>query len=226
MCLRDSSQTICNHPECQTQTTSFNPIAQVQTSKVMETMVSMLVNRQAMLANLFESSKLLLARTETLNYQKKEQRLKEIIIPHPYILHDHYDYKMIAVYPLVNTVYKEKGFSLTLKIQDSDLNLVEIKELFKVKLFSSENPPKYLKLNISSKKIIRGTVEACMDSKRMVCFENVVINEVSSHYYNETFNLVATCENSRVRPFVIENLSVRARNFHKKDRNSVTSSIE
>jgi len=185
-----------------------------------------LVNRQTMLANLFESSKLLLARTETLNTQKNEQRFNKTIVPHPYIQHDHYDYKLTAVYPLLNTVYKEKGFCLTLKVQDSESNLVDIKEIFKVKLFSSENPPKYLKLNISSKKIIRGTVEACMNSEKMVHYENIVINEVSSHYFNETFNLVVTCENPRVRPFVVENLCVKARNFSKKEKKSIPGKKE
>ena len=63
---------------------------------------------------------------------------------------------------------------------------------------------------------MRGTLEGLMNDKRMVLFENIVINEVTSHYVNETFNLVVTCENNNVQPFVIENLNVRARNFHKK----------
>lgn len=221
MCLKDQSLLHCSHPECHS---LFTPDA-LTPSKMMASLVSVLFNRQAMLTNLLETTKSLLDKTETLKSQKLDQKSSEPNKPHPFLQHCKYEYKLIAVYPVQNTVYKEKGFSLTLQVQDSSLNSVAVKEVFKVKLYSSESPPKLLKLNISSKKIMRGTIEVCMNSEKIVNFENLVINEVSSHYYNETFTLVVICENSNVRPFVLENLSVRARNFHKKDKNSVVNNV-
>lgn len=214
MCLRDQSVLHCTHPECHS---LYSPDA-LNPSKMMASLVSMLFNRQSMLTNLLETTKSLLDKTETLKSQKLDPKPADSSKAHPFLQQCKYEYKLVALYPVLNTVFKEKGFSLALQVQDSNLNSLAVSEVFKVKLYSSENPPKLLKLNISSKKIMRGTIEACMNSEKIVNFENLVINEVSSHYYNETFTLVVACENSSIRPFVLENLSVRARNFHKKDK--------
>jgi hypothetical protein len=112
-------------------------------------------------------------------------------------------------------IYKEKGFSLSIQVLDEENNKVMIQELFKVKLYTNDSPPKLLKLNIASKKILRGTLEGAMDHNGIVAFSNIVINEVSSHYMKESFILVVACEMSEVKPLVIENLYVRARNSKK-----------
>jgi hypothetical protein len=87
--------------------------------------------------------------------------------------------------------------------------------MFKIKLYTNDNPPKLLKLNIASKKILRGTLEGLMDQSGYVVFTNIVINEVSSHYVKESFIMVIGCEMPDVKPLVVENLYVRARNSKK-----------
>ena len=216
MCLRDRSLTVCQHPECIVFPVLPQTPGQFNLNKVMESLTFMLINRQSMLASLYDSTKLLLDKTETLKMPSPIEGPEKVVSDHPFMTANRHEFKIVPVESPPSLVYKEKGFELLFKVEDSLQNLTDIKEIFKVKLFTSENPPKLLKLNISSKKIMRGTLEGLMNDKRMVLFENIVINEVTSHYVNETFNLVVTCENNNVQPFVIENLNVRARNFHKK----------
>ncbi|CAG9323833.1 unnamed protein product [Blepharisma stoltei] len=115
---------------------------------------------------------------------------------------------------LPSVIYKEKGFELRVFVADKNDIQIQIPntQKFKVLLFSSENPPKLLKLNISGKKIIRGTTESVMYSDGFVYFSNVVINEVTSHYTNDAFYLVIMALNSTsIKPLVIGNVSVKAR---------------
>mmetsp|Transcript_25378 Transcript_25378/g.24994 ORF Transcript_25378/g.24994 Transcript_25378/m.24994 type:complete len:137 (+) Transcript_25378:306-716(+) len=115
---------------------------------------------------------------------------------------------------LSSNIYKERGFSLTLSVRNKDGQRISISESqkFKVLVFSMDNPPKLLQLNISGKKILRGTTEASMQEDSTVTFSNVVINEVTSHYVNDSFYLVVVCENSNeVKPLAISNVCVKAR---------------
>jgi hypothetical protein len=218
MCLRDGSLPVCNHPECLVFLGSFSSTGQFQTNKMLETLTSLLIGRQSILSSLYDSTRLLLDRTESLRSVKSKENNEKPLIDHPFLSIKSLELRLVPTQMPASMVYKEKGFDLTFQVFDSCQTAVEIKEIFKVKLFTSENPPKLLKLNISSKRIMRGTLESFMNDKRMVQFENIVINEVSSHYINETFTLVVCCENSSVQPFVLENLNVRARNFHKKQK--------
>lgn len=116
--------------------------------------------------------------------------------------------------PLPPIIYKEKGFEIRVFIADKYDRPVQISNSlkFKVLLFSSENPPKLLKLNISGKKIIRGTTESVMFCDGQVYFSNIVINEVTSHYANDSFYLVIMTFNSKtIKPLVISNVTVKAR---------------
>ncbi|CAG9334358.1 unnamed protein product [Blepharisma stoltei] len=113
-----------------------------------------------------------------------------------------------------SNIYKERGFSLVVSVRDKDGQYIFTTEnqKFQVFVFSMDNPPKLLKLNISGKKILRGTIEASMSEDRLITFANVVINEVTSHYVNDSFYLVVTCENSLdIKPLTISNVCVKAR---------------
>lgn len=52
---------------------------------------------------------------------------------------------------------------------------------------------------------------ACVQSDGSFRFPNVVINEVSSHYIDDAFCLVASADQLGVKPLVIRKLAVRAR---------------
>jgi hypothetical protein len=112
-----------------------------------------------------------------------------------------------------DVIFKEKGFKLNVNVLDSaGLFPVPCGTSFMVALFTVENPPKLLKYNISGKKILRGTTEAVADSNGEICFQNIVINEVTSHYPSDKFCFVILCPGSQqIKPLVISGISVRAR---------------
>lgn len=110
-------------------------------------------------------------------------------------------------------VYKEKGFALSAFISDHEGQQVFPQGTlnFIVELFTVENPPKVLKVNISGKKILRGTVETGIENGE-IRFSNVVVNEVTSHYPNNKFCFVVSCLNSDgIKPLVVNGVTVRAR---------------
>ena len=114
-------------------------------------------------------------------------------------------------------IYKERGFPLEVEATDGSGQRVEkLGNLsFNISLFTMENPPKVLKNNISGKKILRGSTEATFDNG-LVVFNNIVINEASSHYPNNKFCLVIMCSNSQdIKPLILSGITVRARK-HKQ----------
>lgn len=123
---------------------------------------------------------------------------------------------LIGGFPEV--IYKEKGFHLQANISDSNGSTVILPSTFTfiIALFTMENPPKLLKSNISGKKILRGTSEAIPEANGIIHFRNVVINEVTSHYPNDSFCFVILCPSlSHVKPLATSGISVRARKHHR-----------
>ena len=113
---------------------------------------------------------------------------------------------------VVNPAYKERAFSLLLQLTDAGGNKVQLdKSIFcKIMLFTTENPPKVIKLNTVGDKILKGNTELHGNSNFI--FRNIAIKEVSSHFRNGCFFLVAMPSNTTdVAPFIIENLIVKAR---------------
>jgi hypothetical protein len=81
---------------------------------------------------------------------------------------------------------------------------------FKIMLFTTESPPKLMKVNTSGDKIMRGTVE--VESNGVVLFRKIVVKEVTSHFRNGCFFLaVAPKNSSEIKPLVIENFVIKAR---------------
>lgn len=217
MCLQDHSNQPCSHPECMEHYLNAQKLThQSPLQGVLETLLSGLLLRIPTLNSLFHSTKMLIEKTNEL--EKHKISLEEIKKPADAQLADKIDYKykicLSSAPPL--QVYKEKGFPISAQVRNLDESPASLKELFKVRLFTNDSPPKPLQLNISSKKILRGTLESVMDDNGNVQFNNIVINEVSSHYIKESFLLIISCELPEVKPLIIENLYVRARNFHKK----------
>lgn len=215
-CLTCPDQRNCNHPECMMyQLRNFFPQAGMTNERLLESLVMQFNVRMSLLQDASNSINNLMQKISDLESSKTELSEKTVNTA-PFYQQENYLYKLLICGETPSTVLKEKGFSLFVELFDSENKKIRSENLFKVKLFSNEQNPKPLKLNITSKKIIRGTLEAFMNDAGMICFNNIVINEVSSHYINESFILTVTCENPDIKPLVIENLFVRARNSNKK----------
>ena len=111
-----------------------------------------------------------------------------------------------------NPAYKERAFSLLLQIVDSEGNKAMLPEAtgFKVMLFTTENPPKLMKINTNGDNILKGTIET--QGNCNVMFRKIAIKEVSSHFRGGCFFFViAPKDASYIKPLIIENFIVKAR---------------
>ena len=125
---------------------------------------------------------------------------------------NNHQYSLKIIGDLPQPVYKERAFSLTLEIIDHNGVKVNmpIPVNFKIMLFTTENPPKLMKVNTSGDKIMRGTVET--ESSGIISFKKIVIKEVTSHFRNGCFFLAVVPKNSNdIKPLIIENFVIKAR---------------
>ena len=123
-------------------------------------------------------------------------------------------YSIVLLESFPSNILKEKGFKISIGLIDANNKKVQIPHdfKFKVELYTTDTPSKLLEFNIHGKKILRGTVTAFTDDNWSVNFNNIVINEVSSHYRNDCLKMVIQIIGSHiVKPLVINNFSVRAR---------------
>ncbi|OMJ85979.1 hypothetical protein SteCoe_12614 [Stentor coeruleus] len=113
--------------------------------------------------------------------------------------------------------YKERVFSLILNIVDLNGVKVHLQQnyVFKIMLYTADNPPKLLMINTSGVKIIRGTTE--IEGNSIVIFKKIVVNEVSSHFRNGSFFLVVMAKDiDFIKPFVFPEFVVKARKTYKE----------
>lgn len=218
-CLLSLSDGQCTHPFCN-QFYSINSQSGgfVNENQIIESLICVLLSRTSVLRDLHSSSKQISEKTEEIMKQRNDVEAENSSKIKLLNLDKEYPQRIVTLGDLPVNVLKEKGFQLAVTVHDSSNSIAHCSELFKVKLYTNESPPKLLKVNIASKKILRGTLEVYMNEQGVVNFENIVINEVSSHYSKESFILVVSCEEAQVRPMVIENLYVRARNSNKRNR--------
>ncbi|CAG9319930.1 unnamed protein product [Blepharisma stoltei] len=123
-----------------------------------------------------------------------------------------FKYKIALINEIPNPIYKERSFKILAKIVDFNGNLVTLSQQvhFKIMLFTTEDPPKNLKVNVSGQKIMRGTTETSSDS--IISFSKVVFKEVTSHFKNGCFYLVILpTECKEIEPLIIENVAIKAR---------------
>ena len=129
-----------------------------------------------------------------------------------------HSYSLRLVSDLPQPAYKERAFSLMIEIvnQNNEKISMPIPVNFKIMLFTTESPPKLLKVNTSGDKIMRGTVE--VESSGVIFFRKIVIKEVTSHFRNGCFFLVVMPKNSNeIKPLVIENFVIKARKILTSD---------
>jgi len=120
-------------------------------------------------------------------------------------------YTLRLLTPLPQPVYKERAFSLTVEVIDQTGKRASGQPFnCKLLLFSCEKPAKLLRTNTSGDKVMHGSLEATVVDGVCV-FPNVVIKEVTSHFKNGVFFLAVAAVEVQARPFVVENLVVKAR---------------
>jgi hypothetical protein len=124
---------------------------------------------------------------------------------------DHH-YSMRVVSELPQPAYKERAFSLMLEIvnQNGEKANFPIPVSFKILLFTTESPPKLLKVNTAGDKIMRGSVE--VERNGVIFFRKIVVKEVTSHFRKGCFFLAVVPKNSTdIKPLVIDNFVIKAR---------------
>lgn len=80
-----------------------------------------------------------------------------------------------------------------------------------IELHTSDSPPRQLFLNVSGKKVLRGTIAAIVNEDGSWGFDRIVVNEVSSHYLDDELTLVIGSKDKRVKPLVFRHLTVKSR---------------
>ncbi|OMJ79465.1 hypothetical protein SteCoe_20522 [Stentor coeruleus] len=118
---------------------------------------------------------------------------------------------------LPTPLYKERPFSISLKISDSSGNPVTLPKpiVFKAFLYTSESPPKLVTTNTSGDKSMRGTLE--VESVSNVLFRKIIIKEVTSHFRNGVLYFVVVPQNAEfIKPLIVEDFVVKARKLISK----------
>ena len=121
-------------------------------------------------------------------------------------------YSLEPVGEVSNPAYKERPFSILLQLIDGNgRNAVLDKGvLCSLVIFTTENPPKAIKENFTGDKILKGITEVYETSNFF--FRNIAIREVSSHFRNGCFFLVAIPSDTiEIAPFIMGNFVVKAR---------------
>lgn len=116
---------------------------------------------------------------------------------------------------LPEPAYKERAFSLLVNILNKNGEKVTLPSTaaLTIMIFTTETPPKVLKINTSGDKIMRGTIDS--EGTSSILFRKIVIKEVSSHFRNGCFFLVvAPKNNSSIQPLIIPNFVIKARKLN------------
>lgn len=129
-----------------------------------------------------------------------------------------YTLKLALEGDIATQVLKERGFVLKGTVRDSENRLAvqSVGMVLRLELYTQDDQTHALVHNIAGrlytgKKIMRGSVTACVQADACFAFPNVVINEVSSHYIDDAFSLVISADQFNVKPLVIRKIVVRAR---------------
>lgn len=223
MCLYTNASGLCNHPECII-SQIWQPVPCVSNRDLLIGMNSILLQHSSVLKDLLAKVTLLdnsLTLTQQFISKKPKRNLSKLT-------ENHNTEKIIEWITsgtdctmflklsssIPKSLYKEKGFKIDAVVTDSSGLVVALNStiIFTIDIYTVENPPKLLKTNISGKKILRGTVEAEADEIGNIHFDNVVVNEVTSHYPNDSFCfIVYSAAATWIKPLTISGVCVKAR---------------
>lgn len=216
MCILSQATDPCGHFECFLALAGY---AAQGTDKLARRVTAVIDSQNAVLLELLQHSQEMQVLMDSLETDTQALRTHKQDVPAPLDLShmtssSSWTSELLLVSELPSPIFKEKGFSLTLRM--SSFAFTE-KCLFTLGLYSQEDPPKPVTKNIVGegyvgKKALRGTLQAKPDSMGLVVFPNVVVNEVSSHYVNDGFFLVvADPLRPEIRPLLLKEVTVRAR---------------
>lgn len=112
---------------------------------------------------------------------------------------------------------KETPFNLSFKLIDKEGKSHAIQEEFVICFLTKETEPKVMVTSLNKKPFLRGSFRTYQNGNGTVSFQRLVLNEVSSHHKHGTFICLVACLSSdQVRPFLFENLKVKARRAKTK----------
>jgi hypothetical protein len=130
-----------------------------------------------------------------------------------------FHYKLQPIHDQPSLIYKERNFSLKFRIINNEDFPVTLKNpgVFRLSLFTVDNPPCDLMKNNDKRKILRGNVEVLANHE--VEFRKICINQVSSHFRNGVFCLAVVPDPSdSIQPFIIPDVIVKARKILEEPR--------
>jgi hypothetical protein len=191
---------------------------------MMSTLFRVIIQQNEMIKSIAEQTKLVLEKlsgfsetTTTVTTSPEEvitaAQLQKVLCGNE---NDH-PYRLELVSEMPSPAYKERSFSLIVQIVNKTGEKVTLPESlnFKVMLFTTENPPKVMKINTSGDKILKGNTEAQGNST--VFFRKIAVKEVTSHFRNGCFFFVVTAKDSKfIRPLIFENFVVKARKINNE----------
>ena len=123
-----------------------------------------------------------------------------------------FKFRLQSICDGVKIVYKERNFSLKFRITDEmgKPAFLQTPVIFKLGLFTVDNPPTDLMKTNETRKILRGNLEVLATHE--IEFRKICINQVSSHYRNGVFALAVIPDPySSVQPFIMPDIIVKAR---------------
>lgn len=199
------------------------PVCAPNEANYLTTLFRIILQQNEMIKNIADQTKAVLDRLSNISENQHtsasvtneevttSSQLQKIICGQDYDC----QYSLNLISEMPNPAYKERSFSLLLQIVDKNGEKVILPESlnFKVMLFTTENPPKVMKINTSGDKVLKGTVEAQGNST--IFFRKIAIKEVTSHFRNGCFFFVVTTKDTNtIRPLIVENFVVKARKIN------------
>jgi len=148
-----------------------------------------------------------------------------------------FQYQLVFKSELPLPLYRERNFKFTVLLTDKDGNLVKNCNRIPLSLaiYTSENPPKFVDVNTSGNKILKGIIDKDLVDGA-VTFDKIQIKEVTSHFRNgwvffvvypktagTVFNRAMPggnailVDHNQVRPLVLERVVVKAKKIKEKN---------
>ncbi|OMJ92077.1 hypothetical protein SteCoe_5283 [Stentor coeruleus] len=137
---------------------------------------------------------------------------KDSLLYHLYGSVNTFSYTITLCDDIPKPAYKDRCFNIHARILDSRNNYASLPNsvIFKLKMYTQEDPPKLIETNMSGDLAIRGNIK--VESASVILFKKVAVCEVSSHFRNGSVFFVILPEgNSSIKPYIIEDFVVRAR---------------
>jgi len=166
----------------------------------------------------------------------REIATSETLLNHLYGPKQDFQYQIVFKNELSLPLYRERNFKFTVLLTDKDGNPVKNSNRIPLTLaiYTSENPPKFVDVNTSGNKILKGMIDKDLVDGS-VTFDKIQIKEVTSHFRNGwvffvvypkatmTLNPLMAGANTliinsnQIKPLVLEKVVVKAKRSKEKE---------